>query len=111
MRRLIDEVAFDDVRKSFKHFAVLFPRLAFDTTVTVRSNVIRVLGDYIKKLKKNCEPYLEKVRIFRSDVVIIMLYSNIRSCNASNQNFANYHITNLEFPKIIKVIFIYFYYL
>ncbi|EJW75304.1 hypothetical protein WUBG_13789, partial [Wuchereria bancrofti] len=61
LRRLIDEVAFDDVRKSFKHFAVLFPRLAFDATATVRSNVIRVLGDYIKKLRRNCEPYLEKV--------------------------------------------------
>ncbi|VIO98987.1 Zinc finger protein 294., putative [Brugia malayi] len=72
LRRLIDEVAFDDVRKSFKHFAVLFPRLAFDTTVTVRSNVIRVLGDYIKKLKKNCEPYLEKVVSY----VILMMHDS-----------------------------------
>ncbi|EFO25535.2 hypothetical protein LOAG_02947 [Loa loa] len=61
LRRLIDELAFDDVRKSFKHFAALFPRLALDTTAVVRSNVVRVLGDYIKKLQKNCEPYLKKV--------------------------------------------------
>lgn len=64
LRRLIDEVTFNDIRKSFKHFAALFPRLALDTTATVRSNVVRVLGDYIKKLQKSCEPYLKKVRIF-----------------------------------------------
>lgn len=74
LRRLIDEVAFDDVRKSFKHFVALFPKLALDTTATVRSNVVRVLGDYIKKLQKNCEPYLKKVRIFHRDIVLINAY-------------------------------------
>ncbi|MCP9264459.1 hypothetical protein DINM_022549 [Dirofilaria immitis] len=60
LRHLIDKTSIDDVRKSFKHFVVLFPNLSVDATAAIRFNAVRVLGGYIKKLQKGSEPYLKR---------------------------------------------------
>ncbi|CAG9533387.1 unnamed protein product [Cercopithifilaria johnstoni] len=99
LRRLIDEVTFDDIRKSFKHFVTLFPRLALDTTATVRSNVVHVLGQYIKKLRKNCEQYLKKVLPY----VILMMHDSYSQVINESKNMLVDCFPNGKYDIIIEM--------
>ncbi|VBB32600.1 unnamed protein product [Acanthocheilonema viteae] len=99
LRRLIDEIGFDDIRKSFKHFAALFPRLALDTTATIRSNVVRVLGDYIKKLQKNCESHLKKVLPY----VILMMHDSYSQVVNESKNMLIDCFPNGKYDVIIEM--------
>ncbi|VDO41851.1 unnamed protein product [Onchocerca flexuosa] len=86
LRQLIDKVSIDDVRKSFKHFVILFPKLSVDATATIRSNAVRVLGGYIKKLQKNSEPYLKKILPY---VILLMQDSYSQVVNESKSMLAD----------------------
>uniref|UniRef100_A0A158Q7G4 E3 ubiquitin-protein ligase listerin n=1 Tax=Elaeophora elaphi TaxID=1147741 RepID=A0A158Q7G4_9BILA len=99
LRRLINEVTFDDIRKSFKHFSVLFPRLALDATATVRSNVVRVLGDYIKRLQKSCESYLKKVLPY----VILMMHDSYSQVVTESKNMLSDCFPNGKYDIIIEM--------
>ncbi|VDK68810.1 unnamed protein product [Onchocerca ochengi] len=86
LRQLIDKVSIDDVRKSFKHFIILFPKLSVDATAAIRSNAVRVLGGYIKKLQKNSEPYLKKALPY---VILLMHDSYSQVINESKSMLAD----------------------
>ncbi|KAM3716551.1 E3 ubiquitin-protein ligase listerin [Dirofilaria immitis] len=82
LRHLIDKTSIDDVRKSFKHFVVLFPNLSVDATAAIRFNAIRVLGGYIKKLQKGSEPYLKKTLPY----AILLMHDNYSQVVSESKN-------------------------